>query len=55
MLLSVSLPRVASGWHVPEGRWYTAPMLDQFEFWTMKEGADGLTRISARPMNVTRK
>ncbi len=23
-------------------------MLDQFEFWTMKAGADGLTRISVR-------
>jgi hypothetical protein len=23
-------------------------VLDQFEFWTMKAGADGLTRISVR-------
>jgi hypothetical protein len=27
---------------------YSAPMVDDLEFWTLKSGPDGLTRISVR-------
>jgi hypothetical protein len=27
---------------------YDAPMLDEFEFWSLKQGPEGLTRISVR-------